>query len=413
MQLVHLSASRYRCLRDVSFGLGDLNVFIGPNASGKSTVLDALRFLQEGVQQRDFQQAVLSRLGILALAWMGDEQRPISLTLELAEQQRRFDWQVVLNRRGNGFTTNEAVFELHGDSARTKVLESDEGNGWWLSEDNRRVPLAQSATACALRAAAADASFPARSIADFVDGWGFFDPNPFFLHGGWPAPRGPRLDSDGRNLAERLDELSKSSPELFEEIVSATQSVVGFPMRITPVEQPRGQFLLLHQERGSPVAVLQSAVSSGTLRVLALMAALFGEDRSSLVGIEEPENNIHPTALAAFAQHLLKARRRVQVLITTHSPLLLDYLDEPTAVCVVHRGEEEGTKVIREEHPERILHLKHLLGNRVYTAAVAEEIARVLDAAVIARRSPSFHGFIAALRNGGTPPTPSSPNAIK
>lgn len=354
MKLLRLSASRYRCLREASFGLGDLDVFIGPNASGKSSILDALRFLQEGVQQRDFQQAVQSRLGILALAWMGDEQRRVSLTVELLGKEHRYEWSVILDRRGNDFTTSEAVFEVHGEFARTQLLASNEGRGWWLSGENRRVPLAQSTTACALSAAAADASFPARGIAAFVDGWGFFDPNPFLLRGGSLVPRSPRLDGYGRNLAERLDELSKSSPEVFEEIIAATQSILGFPMRIKPVEMPRGQFFLIHQERGSPFAVVQSAVSSGTLRILALMSALYGEERNSLVGIEEPENNIHPTALSAFAQHLLKARQRVQILITTHSPLLLDYLNEPSAVCVVHRSDEEGTKVIREEHPERI-----------------------------------------------------------
>ncbi|HEX5447189.1 MAG TPA: AAA family ATPase [Pirellulales bacterium] len=354
MKLIRLSASRYRCLREVSFSLGELNVFIGPNASGKSSILDALRFLQEGVQQRDFQHAVRSRLGILALAWMGDEHHRVSLAVELSEREHRYEWSVILDRGGNDFTTSEAVFELHGGSARKQLLESNRGEGWWLSGENRRVPLAQSSTACALSAAAADASFPARKIADFVDGWGFFDPNPFLLHGGWAAPRSSRLDSYGRNLAERLDELSKSSPEVFEQIVSSTQSILGFPMRIKPVEVAGGQFFLLHQEWGIPIGVLQSAVSSGTLRILALMSALFGEEPSSLVGIEEPENNIHPTALAAFAQHLLKARQRVQILITTHSPLLLDYLNDPSAVCVVHRSEQEGTKVIREEDPERI-----------------------------------------------------------
>ncbi|HEX5447190.1 MAG TPA: DUF4276 family protein [Pirellulales bacterium] len=56
-----------------------------------------------------------------------------------------------------------------------------------------------------------------------------------------------------------------------------------------------------------------------------------------------------------------------------------------------------------DEIPNPKLRLKHLLGNCVYTAAVAEEIARVLDPAVIARRSPSFQRFIAAVKNGPTP----------
>lgn len=77
-------------------------------------------------------------------------------------------------------------------------------------------------------------------------------------------------------------------------------------------------------------------------------------------------------------------------------------------------GRSPGVDVAKpDEISNPKLHLKHLLGNRVYSAAVAEEIARVLDAAVIAGRSPSFHGFIAALRNGGTPPAASAPNAVK
>ena len=72
-----------------------------------------------------------------------------------------------------------------------------------------------------------------------------------------------------------------------------------------------------------------------------------------MIGIEEPENYVHPTALAAFAEHLLRARNRVQILVTTHSPLLLDFLNEPEAVCVV-RHTPQGTHVIRESNPDAV-----------------------------------------------------------
>jgi hypothetical protein len=49
------------------------------------------------------------------------------------------------------------------------------------------------------------------------------------------------------------------------------------------------------------------------------------------------------------------------------------------------------------------LHLNHLLGDRVYTAVISEEIARTLDATTIAERSPSFQGFLEAIRNGIVP----------
>ena len=66
--------------------------------------------------------------------------------------------------------------------------------------------------------------------------------------------------------------------------------------------------------------------------MLALMTALLAEPEANLIGIEEPENYIHPTALSTFVQYLLGARGRVQFMVTTHSPLLLDYLNEPGAV---------------------------------------------------------------------------------
>jgi len=57
--------------------------------------------------------------------------------------------------------------------------------------------------------------------------------------------------------------------------------------------------------------------------------------------------------LEAFARYIQMAKERLQILITTHSPLLLNFLDEPEAVCVVRRG-EKGTEVIREPEPAAV-----------------------------------------------------------
>ena len=69
MRLVKLQASHYRSLRNIEVEMNGLNLFIGANAAGKSTVLDALRFLHEGARDRDFGAAVRMRGGILHLLW--------------------------------------------------------------------------------------------------------------------------------------------------------------------------------------------------------------------------------------------------------------------------------------------------------------------------------------------------------
>ncbi len=88
--------------------------------------------------------------------------------------------------------------------------------------------------------------------------------------------------------------------------------------------------------------------------MLALMTALYGDFETKLIGIEEPENYIHPSALSSFVLHVLDALDRVQFVVTTHSPLLLDFLNEPEAMIVVKRDNQKGTVVSSENDPEGV-----------------------------------------------------------
>ena len=87
--------------------------------------------------------------------------------------------------------------------------------------------------------------------------------------------------------------------------------------------------------------------------MMALMTALLREPQANLIGIEEPENYVHPTALSSFVEYLASTTNRVQFLVTTHSPLLLDFMNEPAAVHIVRR-DDNGTTVMREENPEGV-----------------------------------------------------------
>ena len=91
MKLSRLSARKYRSLRDESIDLNALNVFIGANASGKSTILDALRFLHEGIQTRDFRNPVFARGGIVHLAWKGEAADQIELAVRFEEEVKTFE----------------------------------------------------------------------------------------------------------------------------------------------------------------------------------------------------------------------------------------------------------------------------------------------------------------------------------
>ena len=353
MRLAKLQARRYRSLRDVTVDMNGLNLFIGANAAGKSTILDALRFLHEGATARDFAGAVRGRGGIIHLAWKGGMADEAELTVDLEDGDNHFQWRVRLVRDGYDFYLEERVDRLATGSPPIQILDARRGEGWWWSGEEGQVRLDQAPTMCALATAAADASFPAREAAEFVRRWGFFDPNPFLLRRDWSGTEFRKFDPYGRNLAETLHGLRHSDQETFERIVHATRDVLGLPTEIEPRESD-DRFYFVQREPGLQFPVHQMGVSSGTLRMLALMTALFSEPKANLIGIEEPENYVHPSAIASFVEYVRTTQDRIQYIVTTHSPLLLDYLDDPSSVRVVKRHPDGATEIADQADSEGI-----------------------------------------------------------
>ncbi len=352
LKLLKLSAQRYRSLHDANIDLGDFNLFIGANGSGKSTILDALRFLHEAVQRRDFKTPAFSRGGVLHLAWNGAAAERIGLTVRIKDGGSEHKWSVQIVRNGYEFHVKEDLYKSQEGVPPTCLLTADKGQGWWWSGEQReQVPLRQAATSCALAAAAADATFPGREVAEFISRWGFFDPNPFLLRRDWIGIDAAGLDHYGRNLGKTLYLLDEESRK---RILEATQAIVGLPQKIEPrLAKDEDRFYFVQTESGLKHPVHQMGASSGTLRMLALMTALLTTSEAKLIGIEEPENYVHPTALSAFVEYIQRAREDTQFMITTHSPLVLDALNEPEVVRVVRNDAGKST-VIEPENPQGV-----------------------------------------------------------
>ena len=347
MKLLRLDARNYRSLRETDVTVDRLTLFIGANASGKSSILDALRFLSEVVRARDFGPPVNSRGGFLNLAWKGQDASYISLVVSLEDADTRYDWSVRLVRQDHDFFVEEQVSEVSKGQQPAQLLNASNGGGWWWSGDEQRqVTLKQNPIACALSAASADASFAARRVTEFIGRWGFFDPSPYLLRRDATFAESAPFDHYGRNLAERLFHLQEANAEVFDRIVAATRSVVGLPDKIE-VRKSEDRCYFVQHESGLKHQVHQMGVSSGTLRILALMTAIYGQPGTTLVGIEEPENYVHPTAIESLVGHIREAEG-IQFMVTTHSPLLLDCLGDPAAVATVRRDRADGTTVSRD-----------------------------------------------------------------
>ena len=134
------------------------------------------------------------------------------------------------------------------------------------------------------------------------------------------------LKSDGRNVMSVLKEIERQSEVDSQRISDILATIVPNTTRVQVREHGKHQSLEFTQEWGvnKRLKFDGSSMSLGTLGAVGLLAAVFQRPVPSLIAIEEPEATIHPGALESILDLLLYASRHMQVVITTHSPELLD-----------------------------------------------------------------------------------------
>ena len=357
-----LKSLRVRCYRSLRepphIHFDGITLFIGANASGKSTVLDALRFLNEAIRGSDFEGPVNRRGGFVQLAWKGEYalNQEIELQVELTDDARVFRWRVRLSKPTRGrISVREDVWEVLPNSEPRHLLETSGGEGWWLSRYKGQIPLQlHDGASCGLAIAAGNKDFPARHANECVRGWKFLDPNPFLLR------RGHEQDLD---LAQTFGDLTDDK---LRRIANATKGILGVPNSIETREQDSGHRFFVQWEPNHNYPVNQQGISSGTARILALMTVLNDGSAPTLIGIEEPENYVHPEALRDFL-HYIGTLEQVQFLLTTHSPLVLNYLNRPEAVRVVKLVDGKTTVAeSRSEETKRAMDASGLVLGEYY-----------------------------------------------
>ncbi|HYM61652.1 MAG TPA: AAA family ATPase [Thermoanaerobaculia bacterium] len=137
---------------------------------------------------------------------------------------------------------------------------------------------------------------------------------------------GTSLRSDGGNVTSVLKEIERQSEDDFRRISDILATIVPNTRRVQVKKHGKNLSLEFTQEWGERKRLKFEgfSMSDGTLRAIGLLAAVFQRPAPSLIAVEEPEATIHPGALESILDLLHHASRHMQVVITTHSPELLD-----------------------------------------------------------------------------------------
>ncbi|GEO82141.1 chromosome segregation protein SMC [Pararhodospirillum oryzae] len=349
----------------VTIDLRPLNVLIGPNGAGKSNLIEALQILKGC--PTDLGATVLRLGGILDLLWKGEKGAeppvasieavfdrpnggaPLHYQLDMTALSQRFQIRkesvIEINNITGGehpffYAQNEsgALFSNQDRSARYRINISNYDFSLSVLAQRKDPVLYPEITALGTTL---------KDISLYRD-WSFGRAAASRLPQKTDLPN-HRLDSDARNLGLILNRLRRERalwPRIMDRLRAFYEGIEEVDVQIEG-----GTVQVFFYERG--MAIPATRLSDGTLRYLCLLAILCHPDPGPLVCLEEPELGLHPDILPDLADLLKEASRRTQLIVTTHSDILVSALsDTPESVLVTEHG-ENGTSFTRLE-PEKL-----------------------------------------------------------
>ncbi len=371
----------YKSLRDIDMSLKPLTVVVGPNASGKSNLLDALGLLSGIVASPTISAAFDKHRGFPVEAFFvppgglaelleretlrfslgvdvelspdvvahtektvndmraglpsGDSE-PGRAAKRIRETYLRYQIEVEFyTPTGQLRVSDERLLALKGDGtpkiSRKPFLDMDnENHRLVLRMEGQGHPSYHDVGLD--HALASTALYPPHyphitAFREELRRWRFYYFDPGVMRQESPLKAVESVDADGRDLAGFYHTLKTQSPEQFRGISDSLPFAIPSAQSIETERTAEGFIRLIYKDGDTQYSA--RVISDGTLRALGLFAILSPFNEASTIGFEEPENGVHPRRLSVIARLLEIAALRdshTQIIATTHSPRLPDFL---------------------------------------------------------------------------------------
>lgn len=314
----------FRSIPEACIEFDNPTIFVGRNGSGKSNVVSAFSFLADAMRMP--LQTAFDRLGgVASVRNRTSIGRPpnLAMRIELGGKLRGVYAFEVTMRRAEGFTVvRERCVFTEGkerswfDRARNDFRSNVPGLHPSIDAASLALPLVGGVKAF-------------NRLWRALSRMRVYAVDPGRLREMQEPDSGVELMPDGSNTASVLERIKTHGPRDFKHISQYLEVIVPHTKQVSVRRFGRNLALEITQQWRKDEATRKvgfggSNISDGTLRAIGLLAAMYQRPKPRLIAVEEPEMTIHPGALGVVFDLLLEASERMQVIVTTHSPELLD-----------------------------------------------------------------------------------------
>lgn len=331
----------YRPFKDFTARLSPLEVIVGANGSGKSSVFEFLKFLRDSIYQEIPPEIVAGSIGQQIFHRPGPDKFWWSVEIDLNQPVTLYyqgELRGPVGRTHISFErvqTSKPIHAMYTDpylfmniregqgviqNPETKKFERQE---WNLGKPNQ----------LALSTITSPALGTLYYLREFIAGWRFyssFNINNARIRQSVPIAQEPVLHEDASNLSAVLFNLMTEHPRGFDDLKTYLRSAVpGFGNLTVKARGGPGEVIAFWQEQGVPDELSLADLSDGILRFLCWATLCIVPSPPSLICIDEPDQGVHPRTLPVLAGLFKKACQRTQIMLATHASYFLTQFDIP------------------------------------------------------------------------------------
>ena len=345
--LTRVALRNYKSIGGCNVRLGPLTYLVGANGSGKSNFLDALHLVRDALSG-SLDNALNERGGLMEVRRRSSG-HPTNFAIRLEF--------ILPNGQAGFYAFNVGALAGRGYEVQTeKCVIAGIGKGPFFHVERGVLkassePTFPAVTPDRLALVSASGMTVFRPVFDALTGMGFYNLNPKLMRDPQKPQDGRMLNSVGENIVSVIGHLERVAPQNLALIENYLQTVVPMMHGLKRKQMGPLETLEFRQEvAGSqtPWRFPAQNMSDGTLRALGVLTALFQGNQDfapSLIGIEDPETALHPAASAALREALTKASATTQVMVTSHSPDLLDDRSIPPEYILAVMSEGGETRI--------------------------------------------------------------------